>query len=44
MIKVNWLLQDAGWVDEDLSNEWELFQLANPSVVSNNTDDLSGFL
>ncbi|KAF1958355.1 hypothetical protein CC80DRAFT_490952 [Byssothecium circinans] len=43
MVKVNWLLHDAEWVDENLSNEWKLFQLANSSVVSDSTSDLSGF-
>jgi hypothetical protein len=39
MVKVNWLLHDAEWMDENLSEEWRLFQLANPSVVSNSTND-----
>jgi hypothetical protein len=30
MVKVNWLLHEAELADEDLENEWELFQLANP--------------
>jgi hypothetical protein len=30
MVKVNWLLPDAEWTDENLSNEWKLFQSANP--------------
>lgn len=44
MVKVNWLLHDAEWVDENLSNEWKLSQLANPLVLSKNISDLSGFL
>jgi len=43
MVRVNWLLHDAERAEENLSNEWKLFQLGNPSVLSNNTSDFSSF-
>ena len=44
MVKVNWLLHDAEWTDNILSEEWRRFQLANLSVVPNSTSDFSEFL
>lgn len=34
MVKVNWLLRDEEWADEDLASEWELFQRENPSILN----------
>lgn len=44
MVKVNWLLHDSEWADENLRNEWEQFQLANPSVPSDSASDVLNFL